>query len=58
MEAIDREYYQGVIAELREAIDMARNRLEIALLPPEEEPCRHCVEVALSYLADSNGDRK
>jgi hypothetical protein len=34
MEDIDREYYEGVIAELREAIAMADNRLECAL--PEQ----------------------
>jgi hypothetical protein len=48
MDAIDREYYEGVIAELREAIQMANNRLECALL--DEGVCRHCVELARSYL--------
>jgi hypothetical protein len=48
MEDIDREYYQGLIAELSEAIVMADNRLEAALLGTEV--CRHCVELARSYL--------
>lgn len=33
---------------LRESIAMAANRLESALLG--DEPCKHCVELALSYL--------
>jgi hypothetical protein len=50
MDDVDREYYQGVIAELREAIAMADNRLECALL--DEGVCRHCVELARSYLTE------
>jgi hypothetical protein len=48
MEDIDREYYNGLIAELREAIVMADNRLECALMG--DEICRHCIELARSYL--------
>jgi hypothetical protein len=38
-------------AQLREAIVMAENRLEAALL--DDEVCKHCVEVARSYLQEA-----
>jgi hypothetical protein len=51
MEDVDREYYKGLIAELREAIVMADNRLEAAMLG-DEDICRHCIELARSYLQE------
>lgn len=49
VEIIDREYYEGVIAEMREAMDMASARLEYAL--QDEAAYRHWVELARSYLS-------
>jgi len=37
------------IKELEDAVAMADNRLEAALLG-EKDICRHCIEVAKSYL--------
>lgn len=37
------------IKELEEAVAMADNRLEAALLG-DDDICRHCVELARSYL--------
>jgi hypothetical protein len=41
------------IRELMEAVQMAHNRLEAALIGPEV--CRNCVEVAKSYLDPFTG---
>lgn len=43
------------IERLREALVMADNRLECALL--DEVVCRHCVELARSYLTQQKQDR-
>lgn len=53
-------YLKSEIARLKEAIEMANNRLECSLL--DEGVCRHCVELAQSYLKEglapvSNGER-
>lgn len=53
---LDKEHcascYEGQIERLREAIEMAENRLECALYG-EEPVCKHCVELAQSYLQEA-----
>lgn len=48
---IENDRLSRQLAEAREAITMADNRLEAALLgEPSDVVCRDCVEVARSYL--------
>lgn len=47
-----REVAKGFV-EMRQAVVMASNRLDAALL--DDPPCKHCVEVAQSYLLEVLG---
>lgn len=46
------EYLQAENARMREAIEMAENRLECALYG-ENPVCKHCVDLAQSYLQEA-----
>lgn len=56
IERTNEKYSRAREKRLHEAIAMAENRLEAALLG--DEVCKGCVEVAQSYLQDALKDKR